>query len=232
MSRPFLALSAAAAVTLCLVAGPAAADHHKGDHKDGGKNGGKDGGGEVEVLFDGSSLDGWTKADENPDAFSLDEEKGAIKAQGQRCHLYYTGNDRPYRDFELTMQVMTEPNSNGGVYIHTRYQDQGWPAGGFECQVNNSYEKDPKKTGSLYAVSNVMRQVVPDNEWFDYTIRVEGNHIQTMVNGEVLVDYYEPEGATPGKGFDRTLSAGTFALQAHDPGSVVYYKDIQVKRLN
>ena len=220
---PFCAALAAAAMLLAF-APPASADHHKSGegHSDDG----------FEVLFDGSSLDGWKKANENQDAFSLDEEKGAIKAQGERCHLYYVGNDKPYRNFELRARVMTEPNSNGGIYFHTRYQDTGWPAGGFEAQVNNTYEKDPKKTGSLYAVSNVLRQMAPDNEWFDYLIRVEGNHVRIEIDGEPAVDYYEPDGAEPGDNFDRTLGAGTFALQAHDPGSVVFFKDIKVKRLD
>ena len=45
---------------------------------------------------------------------------------------------------------MTLPGANGGVYIDTEYQDQGFPLKGFEVQVNNTYVKDPRKTGSLY----------------------------------------------------------------------------------
>ncbi len=38
-------------------------------------------------------------------------------------------------------------------------------------------------------------------------------------------------GATAGSDFERKLSSGTFALQAHDPGSKVHFKNIRVKRL-
>jgi hypothetical protein len=31
----------------------------------------------------------------------------------------------------------------------TEFQERGFPAKGFEIQVNNSYERDPVKTGSL-----------------------------------------------------------------------------------
>ena len=56
-----------------------------------------------------------------------------------------------FRDFELKVDVMAEANSNGGIYFHTQYQDQNWPAKGFEVQVcNDSYKRDPRKTGSLY----------------------------------------------------------------------------------
>jgi len=43
----------------------------------------------------------------------------------------------------------------------------------------------------------------------------------------VIVDYTEPDDV---KG-DRRLSRGTFALQAHDPGSKVCFKGIMVKPL-
>ena len=218
------------AAGLSLPAAPALADHHKGgDH---------DTGGEAVSMFNGKDLTGW-KINENPDSWSVVD--GAIKSNGERSHLFYVGTDEhgdtaeslaePFRDFVFTCQVKTEPNSSAGIYFHTRYQDKGWPAGGFEAQVNNSYEKDPKKTGSLYAVVNVLEAPAEDDEWFPYEIRVEGNHVQITCNGQQVVDYYQPQGASPGGGFDRVLGAGTFALQAHDPGSVVYFKDLKVTRL-
>lgn len=41
----------------------------------------------------------------------------------------------------------------------------------------------------------------------------------------------QPPGAQPGPVFARRLGAGTFALQAHAPGSVVRYRNLRVKRL-
>jgi hypothetical protein len=44
------------------------------------------------------------------------------------------------------------------------------------------------------------------------------------------VDYTEPENAQRPKGMEqRLISSGTFALQAHDPKSKVYFKNIKVK---
>jgi hypothetical protein len=47
----------------------------------------------------------------------------------------------------------------------------------------------------------------------------------------IVLEYTEPPGAQPRKDFTRKLDSGTFALQAHDPGSVIRYKNIRVKRL-
>ncbi len=59
------------------------------------------------------------------------------------------------------------PNSNGGIYIRTKYQETGWPKYGHESQVNNSYVKDPKKSGSLYGIVDVTEQHIPDDTWWD-----------------------------------------------------------------
>ena len=51
-----------------------------------------------------------------------------------------------------------------------------------------------------------------------------------LVDGKKVLQYNEPPGAQAGKDFERKLSEGTFALQGHDPKSVVRYKNIRVKR--
>ena len=180
------------------------------------------------TLFDGSSLDGW-KINENPESFRL--EDGAIVANGERSHLFYVGDEKPFENFELKCEVMTKPGSNAGIYFHTKYQDEGWPKHGFEAQVNNTYKPDPIKTGSLYQVVNVSEPPAKDNEWFPYYIKVDGRHILIKVNGKTTVDYTEPEGKEAGSDFTRKLDEGTFALQAHDPKSTVLFRNIKVRRL-
>lgn len=184
--------------------------------------------GEWVTIFDGKSLDGW-KTNENPDSFKLVD--GAIVANGPRSHLFYAGDEKPFVDFELQAEVMTKPNSNAGIYFHTKFQEEGWPKHGFEAQVNNTYKKDPIKTGSLYQVKNVTTAPADDNEWFTYTIRVEGKTVELKVNGKTTVTYTEPDDAKAGAQFTRKLDSGTFALQAHDPGSTVLFRNIRVRRL-
>lgn len=180
-------------------------------------------------LFDGKTLNGW-KINERPESWKIVD--GAIVANGDRSHLFYVGDDKPFVNFELRVDVMTEKNSNGGIYFHTRFQPEGWPKYGFEAQVNNTYEKDPQKTGSLYAVKSVLEKHVPDDAWYTETIIVKGKNVKIKINDKVVVDYDEPEGLQPGKDFTRKIEQGTFALQAHDPGSRVHFKNIRVKRLD
>lgn len=181
-------------------------------------------------LFDGKSLAGWKKAEENPGSWQVVD--GMLVCEGPRCHLFYDGDLAPIKNFHLIAEVMTTPGSNAGIYFHTRYQPTGWPKYGFECQVNVSH-KDPKKTSSLYSVVNVADPGVQDNQWYTQEIIVKGRNIVLKVNGKTMVDYTEPEGqAAASDQFERRLGKGTFALQAHDPNSKVYFRNLRVKPLD
>ena len=177
------------------------------------------------TLFDGKSLDGW-KASENPGCFTV--EDGTIKVNGPRSHLFYMGPQgaAAFTNFEFEAEVMTRTNSNSGIFIHTVWQDKGWPSVGYECQVNNSMS-DPQRTGGLYNTVKINPSPAQDDVWFRYAIKVVGKHVTIQIDGKTVVDFEEPA--------DRTgtikLSAGTFALQAHDPKSVVFYKNLRARHL-
>ena len=181
-------------------------------------------------LFDGKSLDGWKVAEENPQSWSVSD--GCLVCEGPRCHLFYEGELTPFKNFHFIAEVMTTPGSNAGIYFHTKYQPTDWPKYGFECQVNVSH-KDPKKTSSLYSVVNVNDPGVQDNEWYFQEIIVNGKNVVLKVNGKTLVDYTEPENQQAASvKFERRLGEGTFALQAHDPDSKVYFRNIRVRKLD
>lgn len=180
-------------------------------------------------LMNGKTFDGWKITTENPGTWKI--EDGAFVARGERSHLFYVGDEKPFKNFHLKVEVMTETNSNGGIYFHTKYQESGWPKGGFECQVNTSHG-DWKKTGSLYDVVNVSQPLSKDYQWWTQEVIVEGSRVTVKVDDKIVLQYNEPAGAQLGKDFERKLSEGTFGLQAHDPKSVVRYRNIRVKRLD
>ena len=181
-------------------------------------------------LFDGKTLNGW-KASENKETFSVQD--GMIVADGPRSHLFYVGpvENAEFRNFEFKADIMTKPGANSGIYFHTEYQETDWPSKGYEVQVNNT-GSDWRKTGGLYAVVDVNEPPAKDNEWFTEHIIVRDKHIIVKVNGKTTVDWTEPEDWEPPRGMPgRRISSGTFALQGHDPRSIVYYKNIMVKPL-
>ena len=179
-------------------------------------------------LFNGKDLTGW-KASEAPDAFKVVD--GELVVNGPRAHLFYVGpvNNGEFKDFHFKAEVKTMPNSNSGIYFHTKYQEKDWPRQGFEAQVNNTYKKDPKKTGGLYGIRDVMNTAtVKDNEWFMYDIIVKGNDVKILIDGKPTAEWTQPADWKSG---GRKIGSGTFALQAHDPESKVFFRNIRVKPL-
>ncbi len=181
-------------------------------------------------LFDGKTLDGW-KAGGAAESFHV--EDGAIVCNGKPMgHLFYVGDvhNHDFKNFELKAEVMTKPHANSGLYFHTKYQEKGWPDLGFEAQVNDTHT-DWKKGGGLYAVSDIKESPGKDNEWWTYHIIVKDKTVTLKVNGKTTVEWTQPEGWEHPTMKGRKLASGTFALQAHDPGSVAYFKNIRVKPL-
>jgi hypothetical protein len=182
-------------------------------------------------LFNGKDLTGW-KVNENPESFTVQD--GAIGAHGKVSHCFYMGSfhNHNFKNFELKVDVMTKENSNGGVYIQTAYQEQGFPNKGFEIQVNNTFRKDPRKTGSIYEVQDVNEELIKDNVWFTEDIVVQGNTITVKLDDKEVAKWTQPADWAGTKDFsDRRIDQGTIALQCHDPGSTVYYKNIRIKPL-
>jgi hypothetical protein len=148
------------------------------------------GGGRWISLFNGKDLDGW-KASEREGTFTVKD--GELVVNGNRSHLFYVGpvNHGVFKNFEFTADVKTTKGSNSGIYFHTVYQQDGWPAKGFECQVNTTHS-DRKKTGGLYNVQDVMDNAPSkDDQWFNYSIKVEGNHVIDKIDGKTTADWTE-----------------------------------------
>lgn len=207
-------------ISLCFLAGClfilSSANHHPAD--------------KWIALFDGKSLAGW-KVGDNAATFTADS--GMIIVHGNTAHLFYEGDvqNHEFKNFEFKAEVKTMPGANSGIYFHTAFQQGGWPAKGYEVQVNNSHT-DWRRTGSLYGIEDVKEVYVKDNEWYTEYIKVEGKRVIIKINDKTVVDYTEPENVKRGEGNEqRVISSGTFALQGHDPKSIVYYRNIMVKPL-
>jgi len=187
-------------------------------------------------LFDGRSLNGW-RAGENKGTWTVVD--GQLASNGPRSHLFYTGpvNGANFRNFELEVEALAKPLCNSGIYFHTRYQEAGFPENGFEIQINNTATgegnyRERKKTGSLYGVRNIYKQLVGDDQWFRLNVLVRGKNIQVRLDGALLVDFTEPVPPVTAPGEKgRVLDAGTFAIQGHDAGSHVRVRSVRVRPL-
>lgn len=189
------------------------------------------------TLFNGKDLGGW-EANVRPESFSVDD--GVLKVHGRNgmAHLFYVGDggkDVIFKDFELSATVRSEPNSNSGIFFHTdrelrkgKYLNKG-----YEVQLNSS-EEEKRKTGSLYAVVNLDASPVDETKWFEVRVRVEGTRIRVYIDDKQVVDYTEPKDPEREPSRSKRLidsNGGAIAIQAHDPGSIFYFRQIRIREL-
>lgn len=196
-----------------------------------------------QVLFNGKDLTGW-RANNDPTSFAVKDGVLRVQATGATpttsAHLFFVGDRKEgvekFKNFELEVTAKSEPESNGGVYIHTDMTTrnaQKHLMNGYEIQLNSS-AKEKRKTGSLYAVVDLDKSPVDETKWFTLRVVVKDKRITVAVDGKEVVDYTEPADVVrPKERAGRLFAAdgGAIALQAHDAKSVWYFKDVRVKRL-
>jgi hypothetical protein len=149
-------------------------------------------------------------------------EDGILIGSGPASHLFSERDN--YVNFRYKVEAMINDKGNSGQYFRTKY-GPGFPQG-YEAQINATHS-DKIRTGSLY-LPKVKEVLVWDkaphkpDEWFTQEVVAEGDHIVISVNGVKTVDYTDP---------DNRFTKGHFALQGHDPGTVVKFRKIEVLEL-
>ena len=165
-------------------------------------------------MFDGKTLAGWEANDNAP---SWTVRDGVIIGDGERSHLFY--KKEVCENCEFKAEVRLNHGGNSGMYFRAEFVP-GWPKG-YEAQVDNTHS-DPVRTGSLYNFVKVFDQLVPDDTWWTQDITAVGNHIIIQINGRVTVDFVDEK---------NTFTKGYLALQQHNKGSVVEYKNLMMRHL-
>jgi hypothetical protein len=170
-------------------------------------------------LFNGKDLFGWKTHPDNPGEWKVEE--GVLIGSGPPSHLFSERGD--YENFVYRVEAKINDKGNSGQYFRTQF-GPGFPKG-FEAQINSTHT-DPVKTGSLYGFGDCLIKeiLVKPDEWFTQEVTADGNHIVIKVNDKVTVD-------TKIEDPKRLFTKGHFALQQHDPGSVVRFRKIEVKEL-
>jgi len=172
-----------------------------------------DGGGWI-AMFDGKTLEGW-KAGDNPESWSAKE--GSIVGDGERSHLFYMLHECGNCEFKAEVRI--NHGGNSGMYFRAKFGPD-WPHG-YEAQVNNTHE-DWRRTGSLYGFFDIKEQLIPDDTWWTQQVIASGIHIVIKVNGKTVVDYVDAK---------NTYQKGLLALQQHNKGSVVEFRNLMMRPL-
>jgi hypothetical protein len=151
---------------------------------------------------------------------------GHLIGAGPASHLFTEKGD--FADFHYRVEVKINDKGNSGQYFRAGFGGS-WPLG-YEAQINATHV-DWRRSGSLYPDSRTKLTAfekdicVKDaphkaDEFFTQEVIAKGNHIQILVNGKKTVDFTDP---------NKTYEKGHFALQGHDPGTVVTFKKVEWK---
>ena len=169
-------------------------------------------------LFNGKDLKGWKT--HPADKAKWEVKDGILIGSGPAGHLFSERGD--YENFQYRVEAKINDHGNSGQYFRTKF-GPSFPKG-YEAQINSTHS-DPVRTGSLYNFgkeATVTEMLVKPDEWFTQEVIAVGNHIIIKVNGKTTVDFIDKK---------NTYTKGHFALQQHDPGTVVQFRKIEVKEL-
>lgn len=171
-------------------------------------------------LFDGKSLDGWEKIGQEASVWEVKD--GAISGSGPASMLVCTKG--PYKNFKYRAEIKINDKGNSGLYFRTT-RKPGF-TDGYEAQIDSTHT-DPIRTGSLYGMCHVYKQLVKPDAWFTYELEVRDDiwrgrkmtRVKITVDGNELYEYLD---------FALTFKEGHFAFQQHDPGSRVNIRKVEV----
>lgn len=197
-------------------------------------------------IFNGKDLDGW---DGNPKFWSV--EDGTItgrttKENPTKGNTFLIWRQAPVDDFVLRLKYKIVGGNSG---IQYRSKDQGdWVVGGYQGDFEAGdmfsgilYEErgrgilalrgqkvtigaDGEKEAEQAGDSNAIQAKIKKEDWNDYEITAQGNHLIHKINGQVTAEVIDNQK-------DKAAQSGILALQLHaGPPMVVQFKDIELKR--
>ena len=205
-------------------------------------------------IFDGETLSGWQA---NPEALAAgwSVHDGAIQGKGiedRQAYLVYSGN-ADLSDFELKFSYRMLTDGNTGVELRARVDTTGKrPFEGYHADLGHvgigplilgawdfhfaTRKEFPcergtrlviKEDGTAHAerLENHVRLVdIRKRDWNRCHIVARGNHLRFSINGILSSEFVD--GIRKGR-----LDSGLIALQIHEEGTVVQFKDILLKSL-
>jgi type 1 glutamine amidotransferase len=197
-------------------------------------------------IFNGQNLDGW---DGNPKFWSVAD--GTITGRTTtdnptQGNTFIIWRQAPVDDFVLRLKYKIV-GGNSGIQYRSREVDK-WVVAGYQGDFEAGdmfsgilYEEkargilalrgqkvtigeDGQKHAEQVADSKQLQAAIHKEDWNDYEIIAQGNHLIHKINGKVTAEVIDNQ-------TDKRSESGILALQLHaGPPMTVQFKDIRLKR--
>lgn len=173
-------------------------------------------------LFDGKTLAGW---DGDPQLWKVKD--GVIVGSSEGVKLKgntFLISKQKYRNFILKLDVKLR-NHNSGVQFRSEALPN-WVVAGYQADMAEgnywgSIYDERGKRGMLADGWAKAKTVLRPEDWNEYEIQCDGDHIQVKLNGVVTADIH-----------DSARPEGIIALQLHQgPAMEAYFRNIRIKVL-
>lgn len=192
-------------------------------------------------LFDGKTLDGW---EQKGGAAKYAVEDGMIVGTSvPNTDNSFLCTKQQYGDFVLEFEFFGHPGLNSGVQIRSesRPDYKNGRVHGYQCELEDEGKDrdwfcgiyDEARRGWLFpkdkdsdqaeAFGEAGKRLWKNGDWNQVRIQVQGDHIQTWLNGEPRADLH-----------DDMTAKGFIALQVHGVGTreepmSVRWRNIRIK---
>lgn len=200
-------------------------------------------------LFNGKDLTGW-KGDAkywSVQEGAITAQTTEETSKELKYNTFLVLADRQIANFELRAQFKIVGGNSGIQYRSKVVDDMKWIVGGYQADVDSSptytginYEErgrgiladrgqkveiasDGKKTVTEFGKKDELQKLIKKEDWNDYRIVAQGNHLQHFINGTLMSETIDNQG-------DKAAKTGILALQCHaGPPMKVQYKNIRIK---
>ena len=195
-------------------------------------------------LFDGKTIEGWTRQGGYATYEAKDGTIVGTTADGSANTFLCKG---PFADFELELEVLCDEALNSGIQIRSHIYEKDTPqmskpnrirkkgeVYGYQCEiaaaaskVSGNFWDEGRRTKWLddFADKPKAQVAFKGGEWNCYRIVAQGDHIQSWVNGVPCADFHDDLDAT-----------GFIGLQVHgikkDTGPYqVRWRNVRIREL-
>jgi hypothetical protein len=134
------------------------------------------------TLFDGTSLNGWTRVGDA----NWEIVDGAVQATKGAASFLVTS--RSYDNFQITLEFWASDDANSGVFIRCQDPKNITAMNAYEVNIYDKRPDPAYRTGAIVDVAKPMVNLDAGGRWNTFDITAQGTKLIVIMNGMKTVD--------------------------------------------